>query len=152
MKNKIIAVVKFNDSEAFVLEKDPELEFTKYGHDTIIGTDGMFYSTYGYESPSKYSKAFAGRKFDLPLKNGEVVKCEGQWWDKVTETAVKELGLTKENRMVYATANSIEKLKKCYVFVGYKTLSNKWDELRKQYTGKVYDYWEYEKLIKENKG
>ena len=151
MKNKIIAVVKFNDGEALVLENEPKMVYTKYGNDTIIGTDGVFYSFYGYERSSPNWQAFAGRKFTIELENGDVVNCEGEWWDKITETAIKILGINStDNKVVYATANSIDQLSKCYVFIGYKGLSSKIAEFRKTYTGEVYGYWDYEKMIKQN--
>ncbi len=149
MKNEIIAVVKFNDREALVLKEEPKLIYTKYGNDTIIGTDGIFYNFYYREEPNGSWTAFAGRKFELELDNGETEKCYGQWWDGVTRRATEILGINDtDNRVVYATACCVENLKKCYVFQGYKGLSKKIDELRKTYTGKVYDYWEYEKILK----
>lgn len=149
--NKIIAIVKFNNGEALVLQNKPQLKYTKYGDDTIVGTDGTFYSFYGRERFSEKWKAFAGRKFDLALTDGGVEKCYGQWWDTVTDRAKKELGIYKGgNEVVYATANSVDSLKSCYVFVGYNTLKHKLDEIRKTYTGKVYDYWDYKKILKAN--
>lgn len=150
MTNEIIAVVKFNDREALVLKEEPKLIYTKYGTDTIIGTDGVFYNFYGYEEPKGSWAAFAGRKFDLELDNGKVEKCYGQWWDSITKKAIEVLGINEtDNKVIYATACSVENLKKCYVFHGYKGLSKKIEEFRNTYTGKVYDYMEYEKLLRQ---
>ncbi len=149
--NEIVAVVKFNDREAFVLKEEPKLIYTKYGTDTIIGTDGVFYQLYGYETPRGSYTAFAGRKFDLEMDNGEIVKCYGQWWDATTKKAVEVLGINENNKLNYATACSIDNLKKCYVFHGYKGLSDKIEEFRKTYTGKVYEYYEYEKILRPKK-
>jgi hypothetical protein len=149
MQNKIISVVKFNDGEAFVLKEKPKMVYTKYGKDTIIGTDGIFYIFFGFEYPTPRREAFSGRAFDIQLETGEVIKCSGQWWDKITKRAIDVLGINDtDNKIVYATANSLDKLKECYVFTGYKSLSSKIEEFRKSYTGKVYDYWEYEKIVK----
>ena len=41
---EIIAVVKFNKGEAFVFDEIPNLVYTKYGNDTIIGKSGPFYT------------------------------------------------------------------------------------------------------------
>lgn len=151
MENKIIAVVKFNDGEALVLESEPKMVYTKYGNDTIIGTDGVFYNFYGYERSSSNWEAFSGRKFTITLENGDIVNCEGQWWDKITDTAIKVLGINNtDNKVVYATASSIYELRKCFVFIGYKGLSSKITEFRKTYTGEVYEYWDYKKIIKQN--
>lgn len=149
---KIIAVVTFNQGEAFVLDTDPDFKYTKYGNDTIIGTDGVFYQFYKYERCYPNWEAFGGRKFDLPLTNGEVEHCYGQWWDGISKTAIDILGINDtDKKVVSATAQDIEKLKKCYVFIGYRGLSDKIKELRKTYAGIVYNYWDYEKMIKGRK-
>ena len=77
-KNKIIAVVKFNSKEAFVLRRRPLLKYNRYGN-VIIGTDGLFFTCYYYSPPSERFQAFAGRKFDLTMEDGEVIHCNGQW-------------------------------------------------------------------------
>ncbi len=145
MDNKIIAVVKFNSGEAFVMEKPIKLEYTKYGHDTIIGTDGCFISCYGYQK-DQYCKAFAGREFDLNLIDGTIEHCNGQWWDSITDKAKEVIN----DKMICVTANHKDRLKQCYVFHGYTGIEKQIDYLRSQYKGKVYDYWEYEKVLKNN--
>lgn len=149
---KIIAVVTFNQGEAFVLDAPPDLKYTKYGTDTIIGTDGVFYEFYQYERCSPGWMAFAGRKFDLPLTNGEVEHCYGQWWSGISKKAIEVLGINDtDKKVVSATAHDIEALKKCYVFIGYRGLSGQIEQLRKSYTGIVYNYWDYEKMVKGRK-
>ncbi len=145
MKNKIIAVVKFNSGEAFVMENSINLEYTKYGSDTIIGTDGYFISCYGYKI-DRFCKAFAGRKFDLELIDGTIEHCNGQWWDSITSKAREII----KGNIIHITANNIDRLKNCYVFNGYCGIEEKMNQLRSQYKGKIYDYWEYEKILKEN--
>lgn len=148
MENKILAVVKFNDGEALVLEKEPELIYTKYDSHTIVGTDGLFHVCYGYERPDERWKAFGGRKFELPLSDGTTEFCNGQWWASMTSRAVKELGITEDNKAVSVTACSIDNLKRCYVFHGYTSTKQAYLDFRKTYDGPVYEYREYEKLIK----
>ena len=145
MNNKIITVVKFNSGEAFVMENPIKLVYTKYGHDTIIGTDGYFISCYGYSR--EYDKAFAGREFDLELTDGTIEHCNGQWWDSITSRAREII----DGNIIHVTANNIERLKKCYVFNGYCSIEEKINKLRSQYKGKIYDYWEYEKVLKNDK-
>jgi len=147
MENKIIAVVKFNDGEAFVMEQPIKLEYTKYGGYTIVGTDGCFLCCYGYESPGKTWEAFAGRKFDLQLTDGTVEHCYGQWWDSITKKAREVIN----DNIISVTAKSIDGLKKCYVFSGYYGIETEIKKLRSEYLGKVYDYWEYEKILKQRK-
>lgn len=148
---KILAVVKFNDGEAFVLDETPKLIYTKHDANTIIGTDGTFYNFYSHQH-DKYAKAFAGRKFTLPLDTGEVVECSGQWWDGITQTAIDVLGINKtDKRIIYATAASLDDLKKCYVFYGYKALPEPIAALRKTYTGPVWEYWDYQCIVRGKK-
>jgi hypothetical protein len=152
MEHKVLAIVKFNQGEAFVLEQEPVMKYKKYGNDTIIGTDGVFYVFYGYERPSKYAQAFGGRKFSLTMEDGEVIECSGQWWDSLTDRAVKELGINNtDNRTIRATACSIDNLKRCYVFHGYTSLGTKITELINTYNGPVYEYYEYEKILLKQK-
>lgn len=146
MKNKIIAVVKFNDGEAFVMETPIKLEYTKYGNDTIIGTDGYFISCFGYQF-DRHCKAFAGREFDLKLVDGTIEHCNGQWWDSVTSRARDIIN----GNIIHVTANNTDRLKNCYVFNGYCGIEKKINELRSQYKGKIYDYWDYEKILKQEK-
>ena len=143
---KILAVVRFNSGEAYVLDENPNLEYVKNGN-TIVGTDGIFCNCYFFETPGPRWKAFAGREFDIQLKDGEIVKCNGQWWSGVTEKAVEILG----EKPIHITAGFIDDLKKCYVFFGYTAIRSKIEELRKQYNGIVWDYWDYEATITNNK-
>jgi len=149
---KIIAVVEMNDGEAFVLDQKPDLKYTKYGFDTIVGIDEPFLSCYYHQTPipPKYDKsfpwqAFAGRKFDLPLTDGTVEHCYGQWWWGITKSAKEQF----DDEIITVTACDKESLRKCYVFGGYQGLEKGIQKMRSEYTGKVYGYWEYQKFLKE---
>ena len=48
---KIIAVVKFNNGEAFVFDEIPDTIYTKYRNDTIIGKSSTLYTFYRYAQP-----------------------------------------------------------------------------------------------------
>lgn len=147
MNNKIIAIVKFNDHFAYVLEKKPELKYTKYENITIVGTDGCICECYGYERPSGSWKAFAGRKFDLELTDGTTEHCYGQWWDSVTRKAREVIN----DKIIRITARDVAGLRRCYVFTGYYAKEKEIEKLRSEYTGKIYGYDEYEKILKELK-
>lgn len=144
-KHKIIAVVKFNNHEALVLEKYPELVYKK-SVDYIIGSDGVFLNCYGYDRPGKNWKAFGGRKFDITLDDGTVEHCNGQWWDAVTPSAQKFI----DDEIILVTANDIESLTNCFVFTGLRAIKSEYEKLRATYSGEVFEYDEYrEKLYKE---
>ena len=143
MKNKILAIVRFNAREAFVLRNDVYYKYTRY-NDIIIGTDGSFYVVYKKGHCGPNWKAFAGRKFTLTMADGEVINCHGQWWAGGYAEAEKIVGIT----LVAATISTIADLKRCYVFHGDCADAAKIKQLRKRYKGRIYDYWEYEKHIK----
>lgn len=145
--NKILAMVKFNDREAFVLERPLQLKYTRYGNGTLVGIDGCFLSCYYYEKPWGRFKAFAGREFDLKMTDGTVQHCNGQWWDGISEKARQAVS----GDIIDTTASDIESLGRCYCFSGFTAIKHLLDTFRATYKGKTYDYWEYEAKLKQEK-
>ena len=143
MEHKILAVVKFNEGEALVLDRKPELTYRSDGWH-ITGTDGLFCACYFYETPYPNWRAFAGRQFEITLEDGTVVKCSGQFWDGVKEEHRKQLG----GEPIRVTAASVDELKKCFVFYGYYAIPSAYAKLRKTYKGPIYDYWDYEAMVR----
>lgn len=141
--SKILAVVKFNHGEAFVLDRKPDLKYMRRGS-TIVGSDGVFLKCYYYDSPSPRWQAFGGREFDIKLVDGTVVKCYGQWWSGVTDIARDMAG----DEIVHVTACNVDELRGCYVFVGYEGVKTEIEKLRAAYDGSVFGYWEYENILK----
>ena len=142
---KIIALVKFNDSIAMVLDEIPKLKYQKKA-DCLLGSNGVFLDTLFYERPDDRWKAFAGRKFDIELDTGEVIHCEGQYWDGVKPIHKSMV----EGDIIHVTASTLDNLKKCYVFCGYKGIKHEIQKLMSQYKGIVYEYWDYDRLITSN--
>ena len=147
---KILAVVQFNSGEAYVLNRRPEYIYQRDGN-LLWAHDTGFYNVYKYDAPRRpinpnWSgwQAFAGRKFTLPMKDGSVTECTGQWWDAGQGEISKKLNITLE----HVTMETIPGLIKCYVFCGSSIESEYREKLRSEYTGCVYPYREYEKLIK----
>jgi hypothetical protein len=143
-KYKVMAVVKFNDGEALVLDKKPELKY-QLSNGCITGTDGVFADCLYYEKPFGRFKAFAGREFEITLQDGSVVKCNGQYWDGLQPGHIKALGFSPSR----ATINSLDNLKKCYVFAGYYANIEMFNKLRSTYDGKVWEYNEYDEYLRE---
>lgn len=142
---KIEAVVKFNDSEALVLSESPKILYERYGN-YLFGLDEyrVFCDCYKYDRPSKDWEAFAGRKFDISMRDGTVEHAYGQWWDGGTKEFEEKLG----SEIIHVTLRTKEDLKRCYVFVAYRADKSEYLKLRSQYREKVYDYWEYEEILK----
>ena len=142
---EIKAVVRFNDCEALVLSEKPKITYEKHGN-FLFGLDkyGLFAGSYGYEAPGEKWKAFGGNKFDIPMTDGSVIKAYGQWWDNGTKDFSDALGY----KIINVTAKEIEDLKRCYVFNGHKAVEEEYTNFRKTYTGEIYEYWEYDFVLR----
>lgn len=132
---KVIAVVQINNSEALVLNRPLKFVYDEIGKD-LIGSDGPFKSPLLYSPASAAFKAFAGREMTLNMRDGSQRKVKDHWWS----------GCLPGHRSV--TACDLESLKRCYVFSGGMSITPEdYQTLRNSYTGCVYPYWDYEKLI-----
>lgn len=137
---KIEAIVMMNGHEAFVLSDTPRITFERHGK-FLFGLDehGVFAGSYYYQKPSKSWEAFAGRKFDIPMTDGTIEKAYGQWWDGGGSEFSEAIG----GKIISVTASTLDRLKKCYVFTSYRAALEEAEKLRATYTGKIYEYWEY---------
>jgi hypothetical protein len=130
------AVVSMNGGEGLVLNRGLKFLYEYEGQD-LIGNDGPFWDVLRYERPVGRSKAFGGREFDIPLRNGGVVRASGQYW---------QAHISGHRGVPYGT---IEQLRKCYVFMGGACVApDAYAELRATYTGEVFGYWDYEEKLK----
>ncbi len=139
---KIIAIVKFNNHYAYVFNREPEFKYKRDG-DRLWACDSVFYSCYTFKQECHF-KAFAGNKFDLPLIDGGVEHCAGQWWDFGIEPIAKKIGI----QLTELTWGTLEILQNCYVFTGAHCDYKKLEQLKGDYHGPIYEYWDYEKVIK----
>lgn len=88
-------------------------------------------------------KLSGGRKFDIVLDNGEIEKCEGQWWDAVTDRAREELekegnpfsklrNLLEDGEYIPSLgqlnlmAHYMDELNKAFTYVSASPLSSTW--------------------------
>ncbi|MFX3616251.1 MAG: hypothetical protein ACE3JK_01805 [Sporolactobacillus sp.] len=143
----VVVLVKFNADKALVLKDKLDFVYEKFGN-ILIGTDasGLFHRVLIYGRPSEDWKAFGGWEFDLNMKDGSITHCDGQWWDGGRSKARQIL----KKELVDVTLDSIAGLKRCYVFSGGTCIDEKdLALLISDYHGKVYEYREYEQLLKE---
>lgn len=129
---KLLYLVESGKSKFLVFDEMPDKISTKYGDDTIIGRiGGIFYDFLAKRNERR--EAFGGRKFDIVLDNGEIEKCEGQWWDVVTDRAREEL--EKEgnpfSKMMLIGVSSVDRLSDCYVYYGLWASKSKIEEMIK---------------------
>jgi hypothetical protein len=132
----VVAVVEVSDREALVLNRPLQLAYKRVGND-YIGSDGPFRSLLYFEKGGGRFVAFAGRELALPMKNGTIHTVKDHWWS----------GTLKGHASVITA--DVESLKQCYVFGGGMCAApEELAALRATYTGCVYPYWDYEKVIK----
>jgi hypothetical protein len=110
MMIKIIDIIHHSNKdytqEFLVLNRMPNFLYKRKGN-WLEAEDCGFFNFYHYQE-SRH--AFAGREFDIPLANGEIIKAYGQWWD----------GLPGDyyGLVVPTAIGTIEKLGQCNVFSG----------------------------------
>lgn len=144
-KIKIEAIVKSEHQIFYVLNRPLQMYYTKIDHETIIGEDEGVLRFYKFELPTSRFKAFAGHKFTLPLTDGSVEECHGQWWDDMTKSARELYEGVELRRFVY---NTKQELKNCYVYYG-AICEKKWlEKLLSGYKGDVFEYWEYKEKLR----
>lgn len=110
-KIKVVDVIHHRNQnytqQMLVLDRMPEFVYEREGN-FLIAEDSGFFGFYGYERSGPNWKAFGGDKFDIPLKNGSIIKADGQWWDSVPSD-YSEL-------VISIGIKTIERLEECYVF------------------------------------
>lgn len=131
---RVVAVVKFNDGEALVLNRPIDLVYEEVGRD-YVGSDGPFRDFLGYGTMGG-GKAFAGRTLHLTMADGSVRDIKDHWWS------------TYAKGYDSVVVGNVEALKKCYVFGSAHMKPEDYATLRATYTGGVFDYWDYEKILK----
>ena len=146
-KIKIIAEVKCNDGLAYVLNRKVKFTYDKIDWKTIIGKDEGALQFYYWDGRVGLfgCKAFGGREFTLKLSDGTEERCCGQWWDGMNKTSAK---LYDYKDLEYFSFSTIDELRKCYVYTLCMCTKQWLESIKAKYQGKVYDYWEYEKIIK----
>ena len=127
----VVAVVKFNAGEALVLNRPIRFVYEKVGND-FVGKGGPF-SDFLYYSHS--SGAFAGRTLSLHMADGTVCNVKDHWWHGAPKGCVN------------AIIGDVESLQCCYVFGSGSIQKEAYQALRDTYTGSVYPYREYQKII-----
>ena len=130
----VVAVVKFNAGEALVLNRPLRFVYEKVGND-FVGKDGPFKDFLYYSRGGGSFVAFAGRTLSLQMDDGTVCNVKDHWWHGTPEGCVD------------AIIGDVESLQRCYVFGAGSVQKEAYQALRDTYTGCVYPYWDYEKII-----
>lgn len=135
---KIVEMVKSSPRIWLVFDELPEkLTYERHGA-LLIGSDdqGVFYDCLYYQEPHGNMRAFAGREFDLPMKDGSVTHCNGQYWYGRLEEASKVIG----EEITEIAASTKEKLRECFVFSTWNISDKKLRELFREFEEAHPDY------------
>lgn len=151
---KIVDLVKAN-SRLWIVFDEPvgQLTYEEHGG-LLIGSDerGIFYDCLYYDRPSPNMRAFGGREFDLPMKDGTMTHCNGQYWYGRISDAEKVVG----EEIAEIGASTKEELKQCYVFTNRNISAKKLEEMIEEFKAANPDYEPmeyrvYEELLKLEK-
>lgn len=140
VKMKILDIIQYHHGgQNYVFDEIPALTYERRGR-FLIGSDdtGTFWDIlcYGRER----DLAFGGREFDLPMKDGSVTHCAGEWWQSNPTSAAEYVPEDLEE----IGARTLEALKKRYIFSSYLIVKSKLDSmLAAFFEGHInYQYWE----------
>ena len=103
-----------------VISRRPEIVYERKG-EFLVGEDSGIFNFYKHGACGATWKAFAGREFDIPLKDGTAEHAHGQWWDAVPPDY--------QGLVVRQAFSTVEQLAECYVFCGYymdATMLDEW--------------------------
>lgn len=151
MHMKIVDLVKANDL-CWVVFDEPVGQLTYEKHwSLLIGSDerGIFYDCLYYDRPTPHMRAFAGREFDLPMKDGTTTHCNGQYW----YGHIAEAGRVIGEEIAEIGASTKEDLKRCFVFTSRNISKKRLDEMVKEFeeSHPGYEPWgyrQYEDMIR----
>lgn len=135
---KIVAIVKHpNGEELLVLNRQPNFVYTELPGGHLLGFDGPFdrYLAFSRAWGEQFT-AFGGAELCLRMADGSERKVKDHWWHG--------------SRVGYVdvAVQTVEGLAKCFVFCGGPSIhKDDLAEFRSKYTGTVYSYSDYEKII-----
>lgn len=122
-----------------ILNRMPDFKYEQIGSN-LIGYDCGFYNCLRYQV-DRFAKAFAGRKFDIELVDGKIIKASGQYWS---------IGHPNEKlELCYPGVSTIDELLRCYVFTSGMVAKNIIDTFLKNNNPIYENYYDFEKTIKK---
>lgn len=130
----IIHRTNYGEQHFLILDQMPNFLFERKNNFIFAEDDGFFEC---YSEVIGTSGAFAGRKFDIPMKDGSVVWAKGQIWNAGhSENAPYPIK--------YVGISTLDRLHSCYVFQsGYVNVDKLNSHLAKNEP--TYDYYKYDK-------
>ena len=147
---KIVDLVKAGSRFCFVFDEPVgQLTYEKHGS-LMIGSDGHFYDCLYYDRPTPNMRAFAGREFDLLMKDGTTTHCNGQYWYGHIGEAEKVVG----EEIAEIAASTKEELKRLFVFTSRNISRRRLDEMLEEFTAshpgyEPFGYQQYEDMLRE---
>lgn len=149
---KIVAMVRFNAGWAYVFDAPVifrHSEETINGVRYLIGRDGPFVKALRYEKARGGLKAFAGAEITLDMADGSSRTVKDDWWHVAPPC----------NGVASITYNTVDELKRCYVYRGACVETSALEALVSEYETRTsgpynhpaggwrYDYYDFQKVI-----
>ena len=136
---KIIKAHKNKDGHLYIMvDSIPKVTYEKVGM-SYAGSDkdNCFSDYLKYEHSSGNFKAFAGREFEIELKDGSKVKLKDHWWDS---------GMyDNEHEYIGVGLGSVEELQNCFVFCAYNIRKDTLEDMVEEYL-KDNTFYEYDDI------
>ena len=112
-------------------------------NDCLVASDNGWYDCIVYERPTHNWRAFGGRRFDIPMKDGTIITATGEWWaGRFQEYAPEEI--------VRVGVATIDQLNDCYVFSsGHVSKAKLVIWLSKNAPCTVYDWYDTRRIENE---
>ena len=151
--SKILEVIRYKNNYGIqtflILDKMPEHKFERRGNLIFSNVDGF---TESYVQVLGTRGAFAGRHFDISMKDGSTIEATGDIWSAGQSEAA-------EKHLTSVGIATLEKLANCYVFTSSYVDTARLEQWIDDHPDKVsHDYWKYDikraasmQLSKENK-
>jgi hypothetical protein len=119
--------------EFVIVDVAPRFLFERRGSFLVAEDDGFFEC---YQEQPGTKDAFAGREFDLSMKDGSAVHAKGQIWygghARNAPYPIVDVGIA-----------TLEQLRKCYVFGAGHVSREKWNAWLAE-NAPSEDYWKYD--------
>lgn len=157
---KILEIVKFNDNFAYVLDEVPKMAYREeLVKDDVFGLQKMLigeneagmmdFLTYHNYLPLQ---AFAGREITVEMADGNTRTLKDVWWSEGATRWQEASGV----KLVDFTHDTLDSLKKCYVFFGGTVRKDVLDSMLREFNREhpnyeVWDYWAFENEIRRGK-
>jgi len=137
---KVLAVIDTGLKYNFVLDEMPEMIHWFETKELILGEDKTktFVSSYEYYV-DPFTGSFGGSNFYITMDDGSEKDIGGVWWDRGSK------GFNCKTQPI--GIGTPESLADCFVFYALTIKCRRYNQLLKEYQGKIYDAYNFQKIF-----